>query len=205
MVVATHYEVLGVGTDASTAAIRAAYVEKARELHPDGLGGRPDADVDAARRGMQDVNEAWRVLRDPTSRAAYDQLQHEALLRAQARVAGPASTFDDAALDRPYPRRPAEPGDLTVAIVRVAPWLAALVVLVAIFVFTAFAGNDEGDSLLGECISTANGPAEAVPCSEPNDGEVVDIVQASSGCTGGAVAKIVPGGTWYCLRPADGE
>ena len=203
---ATHYDVLGVRPDATTAAIRAAFVEKARALHPDGYGGRPDAELDAARRGMQDVNEAWRVLRDPVLRAAYDRLLQEAPTQAKARVAHPATAPRDDALDRPYPRRPAEPGDVTVAIVRAAPWVAVLVVLAVIFVFTAFARNgDDRETLIGKCISTASGPAREVPCSAPNDGEVVDIVQASSGCTGGSVAKVVPGGTWYCLRPADEE
>ena len=203
---ATHYDVLGVRPDASTAAIRAAFVGKARALHPDGHGGRPDAELDAVRRAMQDVNEAWRVLRDPLLRSAYDRLLQEAPTQAEARVGHPAAAPAESDLDRPYPRRPAEPGDVTVAFVRAAPWVALVAVLVAIFVFTAVARNDgteDGDTLIGKCVITSNGPAEEVPCSAPNDGEVVDVVRASSGCTGGAVAKVVPGGTWYCLRPAE--
>ena len=204
---ATHYDVLGVRPDASTTQIRSAFVQKARDLHPDGHAGRPDADIDTARRAMQDVNEAWRVLRDPALRAAYDRLLQEAPTQAKARVAHPATTPADGALDRPYPRRPAEPGDVTVALVRAAPWVAVLVVLGVIFVFTAFAKDDEAErrTLIGKCVSTVSGPALEVPCSAPNDGVVVDIVQESSGCTGGAVAEVVPGGTWYCLRPPPSE
>ena len=193
---ATHYDVLGVRRDASPAELRAAYVSKARELHPDGRG-------DVARRAMQDVNEAWRVLRDPARRTAYDEQLREAPRQVAATSTRPAPTRDDDAFDRPYPRQLAEPGDVTLAIVRAAPWVAVLVVLAAIFVFTAFAkGGDDRETLLGKCITTTDGSAEEVPCSAPNEGEVVDIVRASRDCTGGAVAKVVPGGTWYCLRPA---
>ena len=196
----THYELLGVRPDASTTEIRAAFVVLARALHPDGHGDRPAAEVAAVRRAMQDVNEAWRVLRDPARRAAYDRL-------LQAPVPPPSSAPTDGGdLDRPYPRRPVEPGDVTVAIVRAVPWIAVLVVLAVIFVFTAFARNgDDPQTMLGKCISTDSGSAVEVPCSQPNDGEVVDVVRTSSGCTRGAVATAVPGGTWYCLRPVEGE
>src|SRR3546814_8494136 len=60
----THYEVLGVGRGATTAELRAAYVELARIHHPDRAGG------DAAR--MRAVNAAWATLRNPARRAAYD-------------------------------------------------------------------------------------------------------------------------------------
>lgn len=205
MAVATHYDVLGVRSDASTMQIRRAFVGKARELHPDVYSGRPDAEIATDRRAMQDLNEAWRVLRDPTMRADYDRLLGEAPMQAQAPVAQPPTALDDAALDRPYPRRPAEPGDVTLAIVRAAPWVAVLVVLAVIFVFTAFARTDvDSDGLLGKCITTAEGPAQEVPCSAPNEGVVVDVVHDSSDCTPGAVAKVVPGGIWYCLRQARG-
>jgi curved DNA-binding protein CbpA len=60
----THYEVLGVARSATADQVRAAYRAAARDNHPDAGG---DADR------MQAVNAAWRVLRDPVRRAAYDQ------------------------------------------------------------------------------------------------------------------------------------
>jgi curved DNA-binding protein CbpA len=62
----TFYEVLGVSRDAGSEEIRRAYVAQARQLHPD--TGSAAADPQA----MQALNEAWRVLRDPARRAAYD-------------------------------------------------------------------------------------------------------------------------------------
>lgn len=59
------YEVLGVPPTASTRLIRAAYVERARRLHPDIVGPRG---LD----GMRELNEAWEVLKDAARRTAYD-------------------------------------------------------------------------------------------------------------------------------------
>jgi curved DNA-binding protein CbpA len=59
-----HYSVLGVKRTADRATIRAAYRALARQSHPD-LGGDEDR--------MARINEAWRVLGDPASRAEYDR------------------------------------------------------------------------------------------------------------------------------------
>lgn len=196
---ATHYDVLGVKSSATPAQIRRAYYAKARELHPDAAVGHPDDDG----RAMQDVNEAWRVLRDAGSRAAYDRSLRAAPAPPRPRPA--PSTQSDEWLDRPYPRRAAEPGDLTVAVVRAAPWIAVLVVLGAIFVFTAFARTDDTgtDDLIGDCVLMTDGMPDEVPCDSPNDGRVVGIVEQANLCTNGASPTVVAGGKWYCLRPAD--
>ena len=199
---ATHYDVLGVRSNETPAQIRRAYVDKARELHPD---SRDDGVLDDGR-AMQDVNEAWRVLREPASRAAYDRSLRVTPETANARLAHPsAPSAMDPSLDRPYPRRLAEPGDFTVAVVRAAPWVAVVVVLIAIFVFTAFANDDEkgGSDLFGQCVAIEDGDVDGVPCTEPNDGRVVGIVEQSNLCSRGSLAKVVSGGQWYCLRPAE--
>jgi hypothetical protein len=66
-VIATHYTVLGVRADASSAEIRAAYRERARRMHPDRVGPAVDDHT-----SMATLNEAYRVLRDPGRRALYD-------------------------------------------------------------------------------------------------------------------------------------
>lgn len=63
----TYYEILGVSEDASFEEIRTAFRERAREYHPD-----RNPDPDAVER-MQEVNEAYEVLRDEEQRAAYDR------------------------------------------------------------------------------------------------------------------------------------
>jgi curved DNA-binding protein CbpA len=84
------YEVLGVPRTASTRLIRAAYVERARRLHPDLVGLRG---LD----GMREINEAWEVLKDAARRTAYD-----------ISTGGPASAASTS--DSPYggddPNRP---------------------------------------------------------------------------------------------------
>jgi curved DNA-binding protein CbpA len=194
--VGTLYDVLGITASATPAQLRRAYVDKARQLHPDGYSGRPEAEIDTARRAMQDVNEAWRVLREPASRAEYDRS-----LRQPAPTASRAPSRDEW-LDRPYPRHAAEPGDLTVAVVRAAPWIAVLVVLGAIFVFTAFARHDDDRSLVGKCVVIVDGKATERPCDDANDGRVVGIVEDANLCTNNATPSVVAGGKWFCLRPA---
>lgn len=61
----THYEVLGVGPAADEATLHEAYLELARQHHPDRAGG------DASR--MRAINEAWATLGDPVRRARYDR------------------------------------------------------------------------------------------------------------------------------------
>jgi len=83
----TYYEILGVSEDASFEEIRAAFREKAREFHPD-----RNPDPDAVER-MQEINEAYEVLRDQEERVAYDRAHRtftaspEALARAKATAA----------------------------------------------------------------------------------------------------------------------
>jgi len=188
--VSTHYDVLGVPSTATPQEIRQAYKERARVLHPDRAGGRDDA------RAMQDVNEAWRVLRDPATRDAYDRS-----LRA-APVPPPVLDPDD----QPVPRAMAQPGDVGVAVVRSLPWIAVLAVLAIIFVFTAFARTGDGassDDLIDRCIATRDGRPVEVPCDEPNDGRVTLVVDRQSRCPSGTKARAVAGGEWYCLRPAE--
>lgn len=72
----SHYDVLGVSPDAKADAIRRAYLRQARRWHPD----RPAGDAEQ----MRAVNEAWEVLGDIRSRAAYDR----GLARQRASTAG---------------------------------------------------------------------------------------------------------------------
>jgi len=193
--VRSHYDVLGVAMSAPYDEIRAAYHRRAQELHPDRVAPRPPSEPDGARITMQDVNEAWRVLRDARSRAAYDS---EVRQRAAAAMADAAPHVQG--WDEPYHSAPAQAGDLTVALVRAAPWVAVLIVLAAIIVFTAYARHTESPrSLIGQCISTTDGVPHGVPCNEPNDGQVVDVVDAESACAPRTTPRVMASGDWFCL------
>ncbi|MFC0679642.1 J domain-containing protein [Lysobacter korlensis] len=74
----THYTILKVASDAPIEVIRAAYRVLAARHHPDRCAGEP-----AALQRMQRINEAYRVLSDPSLRAEHDAtLQHKRRRRA---------------------------------------------------------------------------------------------------------------------------
>ena len=68
----THYDVLGVASDAPADELRRAYLREARRWHPDAHAGGDAVAQHAAARRMQLVNEAWRVVGDARRRYAYD-------------------------------------------------------------------------------------------------------------------------------------
>jgi curved DNA-binding protein CbpA len=206
--VPTHYEVLGVAPDASPAALRAAYLAKARALHPDRQIGRSRAEVERAQRAMQDVNAAWSVLQDPRARRDYDRT-----------LARPEPTA--APVARPVPRtgRPVvvleeldHGGRALPFLVRVGPVVLLLGVLVVIFVITAFAagksyvdprqyGSIEGVPEVGTCIDAQPLGLFPVACDVAGALRVEQVIEPGDTCAEGAVP------TWWeedvvlCLRP----
>jgi hypothetical protein len=211
--VATHYETLGVRADAPVEDLRRAYLHQARELHPDRAVTRPAGEATRTARRMQEVNEAWRILRDPIARAAYDRslaARRQVVAPSPAADPGALPDDDDDDLDTPFEAPLAQPGDLVVSLARALPWLAIIVVLMAIFVFTAFAGghkDDDGPSgLVGRCVASGSASAVmAVPCEGPNEGQVVLIVDRSSLCPQGSTSRAVEANQWLCLEPFDSE
>ncbi len=205
----SHYEVLGIDRHSSRAEIRMAYVALARDLHPDRLvGADPELRADSAR-AMQAVNDAWRVLGDPARRIDYDrQLAAASSPASDGSRTGPLVDVDvDVDVDpRDVPLRP--PPDLAASLVRSLPWVAILGVLVAIFVFSAFARRSESGptpvaELLGQCVATATGGTLVpVACDEENDGRVVASVAEVSDCPPGS-RPVANGSGHLCLEPAD--
>jgi molecular chaperone DnaJ len=63
-----YYAALGVAKDADAAAVKKAYRQLARELHPDKNPGNTQAEA-----RFKDVSEAYDVLSDPKRRAEYDE------------------------------------------------------------------------------------------------------------------------------------
>ncbi|HVV84291.1 MAG TPA: DnaJ domain-containing protein, partial [Kofleriaceae bacterium] len=95
---ADHYALLGIERSADANAVRAAYFELARLLHPDRLSALGIADDDrAAQRLFARINDAFTVLSTATRRAEYDTLldaggpraaaEREAAATAQAQAA----------------------------------------------------------------------------------------------------------------------
>ncbi|MBP8809725.1 MAG: DnaJ domain-containing protein [Kofleriaceae bacterium] len=90
---ADHFELLEVDADAPVEAIRAAYFELARYLHPDRLAaaGLTD-DRREAHRVFARINEAFAVLSDPARRADYLRVQAAGGAAALAAAAEQAAT-----------------------------------------------------------------------------------------------------------------
>ncbi len=65
------YEVLCVERDANEKTIKAAYRELARKWHPDSL--QDEEAMQHAKKKMQEINEAFDILKDPEKRAKYDK------------------------------------------------------------------------------------------------------------------------------------
>lgn len=112
------YDVLGVLPDVSAEELRAAYRTHARALHPDSRDPNlPPEEADAA---LRLLNQAWAILGDPVRRANYDESLEESPFSADGE---PWVTSD-------FHRRGRFPW-----------WIVVLVVLLVIFVFTAYAGG----------------------------------------------------------------
>ena len=82
-----YYTLLGVAEDANSDAIRAAFHTFALKYHPDNHGGtgQEGRATEIFRRGT----EAYRVLRDPTQRVAYDRTLEAGGLRLKVEEARP--------------------------------------------------------------------------------------------------------------------
>ena len=100
----TLYDILGLLPGASADKIRKAYQARMRQLGPDMIAGASSKVLAAVNRAQAAAEQAWRVLGDPASRAAYD--------RALARERQPVSRVPAARIRVPV-RRVADPAGMT--------------------------------------------------------------------------------------------
>ncbi|MEY2402577.1 MAG: curved DNA-binding protein [Acidimicrobiaceae bacterium] len=197
----SHYEVLGVSPRASDDDLRRAYLDRAREEHPDrhvdaGAAERADAEW-----RMQEVNEAWRVLGNPRRRRRYDiERMPETVFASRSDGTMPSDHRPDASV--------LEEIDTTTRIIRGLPWMILVFVLFAIFVFTAYAatGGDKStprpSNNLARCVAVATGPTVAPsPCGTPGARLVIAEVDTNQQCPLGS-ERLQPstGTTVYCLE-----
>src|ERR1041385_5116840 len=84
-----YYMILGVSRGETAGGIRAAYRDRARQLHPDVAG-------EGATRAFQELNEAYGVLSDPSRRRAYNAqiaLEARVVPRAPISILAPPDTI----------------------------------------------------------------------------------------------------------------
>ena len=78
-----YYSVLGVERGADDKTLKSAYRKQAMQYHPDRNPDNP-----AAEAKFKSLNEAYDVLKDPNSRAAYDRMGHDAFTRGAQQGGG---------------------------------------------------------------------------------------------------------------------
>jgi hypothetical protein len=226
--VATHYEILGVPRSASTAEIRRAYHDEARRWHPDRIAAS-GTDSRRAEDAMRRVNEAWRVLGNAQRRREYDRAMEARIPGPTSAAAGGGATagtsprIDPRLLDPEYlaARRRAHDDEIVrghAVVLRMAPWVAVLGLLVAIFVVTAYARPQESEPVAapttvagpaigvdaGACVRIASGPSLlAVPCDGVRDGYVIGVkTDPDQPCPALTVREVaLPNGAIVCLAP----
>ena len=85
-----YYTLLGVPSEASIDAIKAAFRAFARRFHPDRFAG-DEQRVAEASRVYRRATEAYRVLSHPDQRRSYDELLRQGHLRLQPQAVRPSS------------------------------------------------------------------------------------------------------------------
>ncbi len=224
---ATHYEILKVAETADQVEVRRAYHRAARRWHPDRFVDADTEEAEKAENAMRRVNQAWEVLGEPTRRKQYDRS-----LRGGARTVADSgsqgSVADEDGVIRIDPRL-LDPDSLaarrqgyekevsyrTSLVLRVAPLAGLVLLLGAIFVFSAYARGGEdastattapGPSLgigieANVCVSVLQGPALlARPCDAGADGRVIGARQVDGVCPLGTTREVeLTNGAIACL------
>jgi len=83
-----HYDVLGVAKNASQDDIKKAYRKLAQKYHPDRYEG------DDSTTKFQEISNAYKILKDPNTRAAYDNPQPEGFAFRTSDMGGPGNIND---------------------------------------------------------------------------------------------------------------
>jgi DnaJ-class molecular chaperone len=179
----THYGTLGVPNGAEPDVVRKAYLDLARQLHPDRWIDASTAERSDVDRRMREVNEAWRVLGNPARRLAYDVELREAGRRP--RVSPPTGVGERYAFSTgDLFTEDVAPPDAVTRVFRALPWLLIFAALGAIFIFTAYATSNNGSAPgQGErCIQKVAGDAVDVDCGEPGSQRVIIEVRQVGEC-----------------------
>ena len=170
---ATLYDELGVPRHADTEELRNAYRREARRRHPDLHPGREQE----AQESMRRLNAAWAILGNDETRRAYDaSINH-----------GFAPPADELTAPEVLPQMHG---------VRLRLWPLVLLVLLVIFVFTAYATQNSDPSpprsntTSLRCVSSLPG-VDYVSCDQPNVGHLVQEVSSPESCPPGTFRHVL--------------
>ena len=198
----TLYDELGVPATATTGEMHAAYRAKVRSLHPDARSRSSDPEADReADAALRRLNNAWEVLRDPPRRRSYDNQ----VFAGPGSPASPHGRFGPAA--------PSSEEDWVGSDAGTRPhfrwWIVAVAVLLAVFVFSAYAGSPTNtdaprSSTVGRCLARQPGVDAVVDCAAANEGRIVAEISRTATCPSGSRAVPAFGGSRVlCLVPSD--
>ena len=175
----THYATLGVTDGAEPEDVRRAYLDLARQLHPDRwIDATSEQRVEVERR-MREVNEAWRVLGNPARRLAYDVERRETTRASRVSPPGPVGDGYSFSTGELFADDVADP-DLLTRLIRALPWILLVGSLLGIFIFSAYATSGDGErpeGLGGGCVLVTGGIADTVPCD--TDGARVVVLEVT--------------------------
>ena len=164
----THYQVLGVSTEASTDEVRRAYRERMRAIHPDVNQGSANGS-----KHMTELNIAWKTLSSPHLRRAYDA---SILVTTSSYVSSGASNGQAFTVYSParFPWR----GMIIASIV------GAILVLIA-HALTSPSVPRPIDQLLsaGSCVNIDSSlSAVEIACAQPHDAVVQQLIAIDRSC-----------------------
>lgn len=171
----THYQRLGVATDATAAELRSAYRRAAQAVHPDRAG-------EASSAAMASINEAYRVLSDPASRRAYDATLRSVSPGPSTSGSGAGAGSAAARIDPVATAVP--PGRFPWRFLLVMGLLACTFVVIAAVLIDP-APEAPIDNILrpGDCVVlTPNLEAAEAACSGPHDAIVAALVPFDQTC-----------------------
>ncbi len=219
---ATHYDILGVAPDASHDEVKRAFTDLALKWHPD-RQAEPGPDTrERAEWRMAEINAAWDVLRNPASRAAYDEQlaagsQAPARVRAR-RAAGEGTPRPVSFADQLVDPAQGGPADARSSRRRLGRWAPVLVIAGLLAVIAGLAINASRRSTtppppgvqiqteqfqVGACVVVLAGPnAVQVPCDEPNSGHISATTDYPRPCPAGTTTvALVSRQISLCLAP----
>jgi DnaJ domain len=192
----SHYDTLGVPSDASAEQIRAAYVERARRRHPDTTAASVTAPSDEPT--MAELNAAYQVLRRRETRLDYDRSLRTPTASPDERRADDGPHDDIGDLDAGSEMGRSSPGAriagrvLTPSGPARMPWrlmaVAALIgsaIVVASAAFSDPPASEPPDGIVrvGSCVTIeSNGDAREVACAESPELVVGLVLPTGSTC-----------------------
>jgi hypothetical protein len=221
--------VLGVPPDASHEEVKRAYTSLSLKHRPDRQLAHQPAVIEQAAYRRRELDEAWSVLRSPSSRAAYD----ESLLDEDEVVAEPKWVATGAWVGRDYSRRvqaapvwfaepevaDVEPLDERADVPRkhklkVGPLAVGAGLLIVVLLALSRINTDSADVTIqtrerfpaGACVDITRGDdgqnsATEVPCGGPHTGQVVSKVDVGQTCTPHTeYTELEPLGVVLCLK-----